>query len=197
MEGKEMKKVLFLLLISMVSIALVACSGDEEKETKAEEEPKQEEKKMEEPKEEKPEEESEDIEENKEKEEEPKEQENNIDTSMYQYTQNIEVTDALELNDHITLIINVNEESTPGLAFSHVLEGTFDFLQQDIVKKAKTVGINVVQGEQKIAMFTVRPSEFKPDDNTPMAELVLNASDVEMMLPEVEEYANTMELPVN
>lgn len=187
--GLRMKRVSLLLLVSIMAIGLVACSGDDkEKESKANDEPVQEEKDKEEPVE------KEEVEEPEQK-EEPQEKENIIDTSMYK-AENVDVTDALEANNHITIMIDVNEELTPGMAFQNILNETYYFLEQDIVKKADTVGINIMQNESKIAMFTVKPKEFQTDDDTPMAELVLKASEVEMTSPEVEEYANTMGLPL-
>ncbi|KNE22467.1 MULTISPECIES: hypothetical protein [Virgibacillus] len=184
-----MKRTLLLLLIGLLTFALVACSGDdEEKESKANDEPAQEEKAKEEPAE------KEEVEEPEQK-EEPQEEENEIDTSMYN-AENVDVTDALEANKHITIMIDVNAELAPGMAFQNILNETYDFLAQDIVKEADTVGINIIQDGAKIAMFTAKPKEFKADDNIPMAELVLKVSEVEMTSPEVEEYANTMGLPL-
>lgn len=124
------------------------------------------------------------------------ENEKKIDISMYEYTENIDVTDAIEINNHITLMIEMDPSTKPGLAFQHVLNNTYDFLLQDIVQQADTVGINVIQNGVKLAMFTVHPKEFTPNDEIPMADLVLEASVVEMITPELEEYAEVMELPI-
>lgn len=127
-----------------------------------------------------------------------KSEESEIDTSMYEYAEDIEVKDALELNDHITLMIDMPEDNTQGLTFQHVVNQTYDFLQQDSAKEAKTIGINIRQGGNKIAMFTVHPDEFKTDDDDiAMADLVLDASVVNMALPEIEEYAKDMDMKLN
>ena len=104
------------------------------------------------------------------------------------------MTDALEINDHITLMIDMPESNTMGLAFQHVANQTYEFLQQESAKEAKTIGINIRQDGTKIAMFTVHPDKFEENDEAPMAQLVLDASIVEMALPEVEEYAETTDL---
>src|SRR5690625_5276787 len=113
---------------------------------------------------------------------------------MYEYAENIDVTDALEINDHITLMIDMPESNAMGLAFQHAASQTYDFLKQESAKEAKTIGINVRQDGAKIAMFTVYPDEFEEGPEAPMAQVVLEAAIVEMALPEVEEYAETMEL---
>lgn len=117
-----------------------------------------------------------------------------IDTSMYEYAENVAVTDALEINNHITLMIDMSENTKTGLAFQHVVNQTYEFLKQDSAKVATTIGINVRQGETKTAMFTVYPANFKEDDDIPMSDLVLKASVVNMAVPEVEDYAKIMEL---
>lgn len=122
------------------------------------------------------------------------ENESAIDTSMYQCAENVEVTDALELNDHITLMIDMPESNQQGTAFQHVLNQSYDFLAQNSAKKTKTVGVNIRQGGQKIAMFTIHPEKFVEKDDEPMAQLVLDASIVDIVLPEVEQYADSMDL---
>lgn len=188
-----MKKILSMLLLSLV-LVLSACGSDEpEKETlEVEDTPKQDEVEKGEPAEEEPVEEEVDEESNEETNDESA-----IDTSMYEYAENVEVTDALEINDHITLIIDMPESNTQGLAFQHVLNQTYEFLEQGSAKEAKTIGINIRQGGNKIAMFTIYLERFVENDDEPMAQLVLDASVVEMTLPEVDQYAETMELKMN
>lgn len=121
---------------------------------------------------------------------------NEIDTSMFT-AENVEVTDAIDINQHITLMIDVNNSVKPGMAFQNVTNQAYDFLTQSSVEGAKTITIAVRQDGNKIVQFTVDKDKFVQDDNTPMAQLVLNASVVEMASPEVEEYATVMELPLN
>lgn len=125
------------------------------------------------------------------------EEEPRIDTSMYESAQDIEITDALEINDHITLFIYMSEDLKEGLAFQHVTNQTYAFLLQESIKEAKTIGVNVIHGENKIAMFTVNLEDFVEDDSISMAKLVLDASKVQMASPEVEEYAEVMDLELN
>ena len=46
-------------------------------------------------------------------------------------------------------------------------------------------------------MYEVDINKFQPNDDEPMADVVMKASVVEMMTPEVEEYANQMDIPLN
>ncbi|WP_144449385.1 hypothetical protein [Halalkalibacter nanhaiisediminis] len=117
-----------------------------------------------------------------------------IDTSMYQYATEVTVTDAIELNNYVSLMIYVNEENdNKGLQAQHVLNQTYDFLLQDAIEGADYVGINVVQGNQKILMFEVDTAKFQEDDEVPMADLVLRASEIEMIHDEVRQFAEVME----
>ncbi|MBM7717293.1 hypothetical protein JOC94_004318 [Bacillus thermophilus] len=97
----------------------------------------------------------------------------------------------------MTVFVDMSEDLKPGLAFQHVVNQSYDFIQQDDIEGAKTVGINVRQGGNKIAIYTVDRDKFQPNDNEPMADLVMDASVVEMALPEVEEFADTMEIKLN
>lgn len=121
---------------------------------------------------------------------------NEIDTSMFT-AENVKVTDAIDINQHITLMIDVNTSVKPGMAFQNVTNQAYDFLTQNSVEGAKTITIAVRQDGNKIVQFTVDKDKFVQDDNIPMAQLVLNASVVEMVSPEVEEYATVMDLPLN
>ena len=120
--------------------------------------------------------------------------EQTIDTSMYEYSKDVKVTDAIDLNDYVSLIIEMNDNLEPGLAFQHATNQTYDFLQQDAINGAKKVGINIILNDRKIAMYEVDLNELKINDDEPMAQLVLDASVVEVMVPEVKEYAEVMEL---
>lgn len=122
------------------------------------------------------------------------EEDSAIDTSVFEYAKDVDLTDAIELNDHLTLFVHMSEDLSPGLAAQHVLNQTYDFIQQEDVEDAKTVSVNITQGENKIAMYTVDTTKFTPDDERPMAECVVEASEMEMMIDEVEEYGKTMEL---
>lgn len=118
----------------------------------------------------------------------------NIDTSMYEYSTEVEVTDAIEVNDYVSLIIRMNDSLEPGLAFQHATNQTYDFLQQESIDGAEKVGINIILNDQKIAMYEITLDEFETNDEESMAQLVLDASVMNMIVPEVEEYAEVMEL---
>lgn len=128
-------------------------------------------------------------EENKETVEEAK-----IDTSVFKYAKSIEVTDARDINNHITLQIDLNDDAQAGMGTQHVLTQMYDFLQQEDIKGADTVSYYVRIKEKKVAQFTTTVADFKADPETSMVELVLNASEVEMLNPEVEAFGKTMRL---
>ncbi|MEY9975707.1 hypothetical protein [Lysinibacillus sp. RC79] len=115
-----------------------------------------------------------------------------IDTSVFEYAQAVDVTDAIDLNNHVTLIISMSEAITPGLATQHVVNQMYDFVQQVDVKGAKTIGINVKQGANKIAQFTVYTDKFVPNDDEPMSDAVIAASEIEFMTDEVKNFGKTI-----
>lgn len=171
------------LLTVLSGMLLIGCSAEET----TNEEPK-EEKVV---KEEKPVEKEEKKVEPK---EEVKKEEPEIATDVFSYAEKVEVTDAIDTNQHVTVFVFMSEELTPGLATQHVVNQTYDFLQQTDIEGAKTISVNVKQGELKIAMYTVNKDQFVPNDSEPMASVVMKASTMEFMVPEVEEYGKTMEL---
>lgn len=161
-----------IYLLSAVMIVLVGCSAEE-----MGTEPKKEPVKQEQPK--------------KDIKKEPK-----IDTSMYK-AKDVELTDAVDTNQHITLKVKASDQVKPGLAFQNAATDTYDFLLQDNVKQAKTVTVLVQQQGKKIAQYTVDTSKFIRNDEEPMGQVVLDASEVEMMSQEVEEYTQVMGLKIN
>lgn len=180
-EEIPVKKVLILL---MVALFLTACTQEsaepvnkpkEEENIKAKEEPKKESK------------------EEKKKDEGKSEKESTkIDTSVFAYAKKVDVTDAIDINQHVTVFVTMSEELTPGLATQHVLNQSYDFLQQEDIKGAKTVTIAVKQGDIKIAQITVNKDNFVPNDTEPMASVVLKAAEIDMMKPEVKEFINSL-----
>jgi|SRR5690625_1521574 len=117
-----------------------------------------------------------------------------IDTSMYEYSKDVQVTDAIDINNYVSLMIEMNDNLNPGLAFQHATTQTYEFLQQEALQGADKVGINIILEGQKIAMYEVDLNEFKPKDDESMAQLVLDAAIMEMITPEVHEYTQTMGL---
>jgi hypothetical protein len=47
--------------------------------------------------------------------------------------------------------------------------------------------------EIKVSQFQVLVNDFQPNDTDPMAKLVLAASDIEFLTPEVEEFRKSFE----
>lgn len=116
---------------------------------------------------------------------------NQIDTSVYEYASNVDVTDVRDINNHITLMIDMKTDN-PGMAFQHVLNQTYDFLQQSDIEGAETIGINVRVAGNKVGMFTAYPDKFIPNDDEPMSDAVLAASEIEMMTEDVGKFGETM-----
>lgn len=173
------------LLLPTLALLLTACVNDEVEQPKKQPEPSVEK--------------QESKEESKKEVTEPTEEvviDKEIDTSVYQYASKVDVTDAREINDHITLMIDMKTDNH-GMAFQHVLNQTYDFLQQPEITDAKTISVNIRVDGKKIAMFTAHPGKLKTNDEESMAQLVLDASVVEMVLPTVEDYATAMELKMN
>lgn len=119
-----------------------------------------------------------------------------IDTSVFEYATAADVTDAIDINKHVTVKLNVSDDAAPGMAAQDVLKQSFKFLQQDDIKGAETVTIFITQKEKKIFQFTVNKNEFKPNETDPVGGLVLEASEVEMMSDEVEKFGKAMEWPI-
>src|SRR5690625_188008 len=117
-----------------------------------------------------------------------------IDTSMYEFSKDVKVTDAIDINNYVSLMIEMNDELSPGLAFQHATTQTYDFLQQKALEGADQVGINILLDGQKIAMYEVDMSKFEINDKESMAQLVLHASVMEMITPEVHDYTQNMDL---
>ncbi|MGG3452185.1 hypothetical protein [Domibacillus aminovorans] len=119
-------------------------------------------------------------------------EEKSIDTSVFKFAKETEVTDAIDINKHVTVFVAMSEELAPGLAVQHVIKQTYDFLQQTDVEGAETITIAVTQGGQKIAMYIVQKDQFAPDAEKPMTDVVLAASKMEFMTPEVEAFGQSL-----
>ena len=117
-----------------------------------------------------------------------------IDTSVFAYAEEVDVTDALDITEHINIVVFMNEELSKGMATKHAISQAYDFLQQDRVKDAKTVTIGVMSGDLRIAQITVDMSKFKVDDEKPMVGVVMDASEIDKMNDEVKEFGEALEL---
>ncbi|MGG3448611.1 hypothetical protein ABER98_01620 [Domibacillus aminovorans] len=115
-----------------------------------------------------------------------------ISTSVFKFAKGIEYTNAIDINKHVTVFLDMSEELAPGLAVQHVVKQTYDFLQQKDIEGAKTVTIVVNQWGQKIAMYTVQKDQFVPDAEKPMTDAVMEASKIEFMTPEVKEFGKNL-----
>lgn len=117
-----------------------------------------------------------------------------IDTSIFEYAKDIEIVDALDDNQHITVKLVISEDSNPGMAVQNIITQTFDFLQQDDINNAKVITILVRQNEKKIAQYTVQKNKFVPNETDSMIEIVLQASEIEQMSEEVKQHGEALEL---
>lgn len=129
--------------------------------------------------------------------EDTEKKESTIDTSVFVYAEKVDVTDAIDINDHVTVFVHMSKNLNPGMAAQHVLNQSYDFLQQDDIKGAKTVTIAVSQSDIKVFQFTVEKNKFAPKDNEPMSNVVLKTSKIDHMSNEVKEFAETMEWKIS
>lgn len=182
-----MKKYLFIIL----SVIFLAACGSEGEESNADKDPVE---KDEVAKEKVKEKETKEVADVDSESSEENDSEDVIDTSMYEYSTEVEMTDAMDINEHITLMINMNDNLDPGMAFMHATNQTYDFLLQDGIEEAKTIGVNIILNGQKIAMYTVNTDNFHEDDNESMANLVLEASEIDMATEEVKDFAKNMDM---
>jgi hypothetical protein len=127
-------------------------------------------------------------------EEEVVEEEATIDTSVFAYAKDVEITDARDITKHITLVVHMSEATKTGMAAQHVLSQAYDFLQQTDIEGAETITFGVMQADTRILQLTTNVKEFVPIDSESMAKCVLKASTIDKMNPEVEEYGKVMEL---
>lgn len=115
-----------------------------------------------------------------------------IDTSVFEFAEETEVTDAIEINNYVTVFVDMSEDLTQGMAAQHVVNQTYDFIQQEDLEGANKVSINMRQGGTKLLMFEVDRKAFAPKDDEPMANIVMEYSTIDMMSPEIEEYGAIM-----
>jgi hypothetical protein len=127
-------------------------------------------------------------------EEEVVEEKPTIDTSVFAYAESVDVTDARDITKHINLVVNMSTDPTPGLAVQHVVSQAYRFLQQEDITGADTVTIGIMQDGIRTAQITTEVSKFVPIPDKSMIKCVLEASTIDKMNPEVEEYGKVMEL---
>lgn len=123
-----------------------------------------------------------------------KEEDSKIDTSVFKYAKNVEVTDARDITKHLTLKIDLSDDAQPGMGTLNILNQAYDFLQQEDIKGADTITIFVRVKDIKVSQFKINTSQFKPNDQESMANVVLKAAEIEHLSPEVKEFGQTMEL---
>ncbi|MGG1678115.1 hypothetical protein ACIFOT_20605 [Neobacillus sp. NRS-1170] len=127
------------------------------------------------------------------KKEEAKKESPSIDTSVFEYAKDVEVTDSRNTTKHINVVVFMSKELSDGQAASHVLNQTYDFIQQADIKGAKTVTMGVMIGDKRVFQYTVDVAKFVPNDKEPMVDVVLAASKVEILTPAVEEFATAFQ----
>ncbi|WP_064199904.1 hypothetical protein [Brevibacillus brevis] len=123
---------------------------------------------------------------------EVKSEESKISTEVFVYAKSVDINDSRELTQHIDVVVHMHEELTDGLATQHVLTQTYDFLQQEDIKGAKTVTIGVEQGDNRVSQFTVDVAKFKAGEH--LIKSILDASTIDKMSDEVKEHGKIMEL---
>lgn len=116
-----------------------------------------------------------------------------IDTKVFQYASKVDITDARSITKHITVTVFMSDDLTQPLATQHVINQSYRFLQQEDIKGANTVTIGVMHGNLRVFQYTVDMTKFKPNGSEPMTNVVLKASKVEKMSPDVEVYAKAVE----
>ncbi|MER2060198.1 MAG: hypothetical protein ABTA16_15365 [Niallia sp.] len=117
-----------------------------------------------------------------------------IDTSIFDLAKEINVTDARDITQHISLQIILKDAVKQGNGVQGVLTQAYDFLQQEDIAGANTITIFVNSGQLKIFQITIDTSKFKTDDEISMIKLVLDASEIEKMTDEVKSYGEALEL---
>lgn len=120
-------------------------------------------------------------------------EEPSIDTSVFQYAKDVEITDAIDITQHVTAKITISEDVPQGGAVQHILNQSYDFIQQEDLNGAKTITIFVIQNNKKIFQYTVQKDKFVPNDSIPMTQLVLEASKIETMSEDVKEFGEATE----
>lgn len=116
----------------------------------------------------------------------------NIDVSAFGFAENVEVTDARDITQHINLVVNLKSDVKPGAATQHVLIQTYEFLQQKDIKGANTITIGVMVGDIRVSQFTINVKKFKAGEQ--LIPSVLSAGQIDKMSTEVKEYGELMDL---
>lgn len=117
-----------------------------------------------------------------------------IDTSIFDLAKEVNVTDARDITQHITLQIILKDAVKQGNGVQGVLTQAYDFLQQEDIAGANTITIFVNLGQLKIFQITIDKSKFKTDDEISMVKLVLDAAEIEKMTEEVKSYGEALDL---
>lgn len=168
-----MKRALNLVLVALVSIGITGCGNSTTKtntqETKQVEQSKKAPKSV-----------------------VAKTEKNTIKTDAFIYAKKVDIDDARDITKHVTATVFMSDELTPGLAVQHVLNQSYDFLQQANLKGTDTVTIGVMKGDIRVFQYTVTMKKFVLNDSIAMSDVVLKASKVEKMSPQVEEFAKAL-----
>lgn len=120
---------------------------------------------------------------------------NIVDTSFFTYANSVEVIDNRTTQNNLLVWIDYSADSEPGMSTLNTLKEAFDFLQQPNAIKTGTVTLAIRVDDIKVAQFNVTPA--KVDFNNTelgMADLVVNASEIEYLNEGVKSFGRTMEL---
>jgi hypothetical protein len=117
-----------------------------------------------------------------------------IETSVFKYAEQVEVTDSRDLTKHLNLEVYMSEDTPSGQASLNVIQQTYHFLQQDDIVGADTVTIGILQSDKRIAQLTIDVKKFVPISTESMSKCVLKAAAIDKMTEEVKQFGQTMEL---
>ncbi|MCT8975511.1 hypothetical protein N4T77_02755 [Clostridium sp. CX1] len=117
---------------------------------------------------------------------------NTVKTDAFSYANKVDITDARGITNHVTATVFMSDELTQGLATQHVLNQSYEFLQQADLKGVDTVTIGVMKGDIRVFQYKVTMKDFVPNDSDKMSDVVLKSSKVEKMAPQVEKHAKIM-----
>ncbi len=121
----------------------------------------------------------------------PEEEVEGVNTDAFIYATNVDVTDARDISKHLDLVVHMSSELTPALATQHVILQSYEFLQQEDIKGADSITIGVMNGDFRVAQYTVDMNKFEPNGN--LVESVLQASTIDKKDPKVDEYGKALE----
>ncbi|MGE7942843.1 hypothetical protein ACQKNB_12215 [Lysinibacillus xylanilyticus] len=120
---------------------------------------------------------------------------NVVDTSFFSYANSVEVIDNRTTQNNLLVWIDYSADADPGMSTLNTLNQAFDFLQLPDVIKTGTVTLAIRVDDIKVAQFNVTPAKVDFNNNElGMADLVVNASEIEYLNEGVKTFGQSMEL---